>query len=108
MIQLISFIIFIVSFCGLVLMLYVKIPAIANLPKNGHHGIRKPKVFKKIEKKIKDTHFHVFKKQVFLHKLLSKTKIWILKTETKIDKLLHRIRKNVQELEKKKKKKNNF
>lgn len=82
-------------------MLYRKIPALVELPQNGHHGIKKPKLVRDLEKKIKETHFNIFKKQMFLHKLLSKTKVWILKTETKIDNLLHGIRKNAQELDKK-------
>ncbi|MEK7664316.1 MAG: hypothetical protein AAB340_02700 [Patescibacteria group bacterium] len=101
MVQLIVFIIFIISLCGLLFILYRKIPALVKLPKNGHHGIKKPKIVGDLEKKIKDTHFHFFEKQMFLHRLLSKTKVWILKTETKIDHLLHSIRKKAQELDKK-------
>ncbi len=86
-------------------MLYRKIPVLLTLSKNGHHGIKKPKALKAIEKKIKDMHFNFFEKQMFLHKILSKTKVWILKTETKIDHLLHGIRKNAQELDSKKKRK---
>ena len=105
MIQLISLIIFIVSFGVLLFLLYKKIPVLVNLPKNGHHGFKKPKTLKKLEKRVKDFHFDFFEKQIFLHKILSKAKIWILKTETKIDGLLHGIRKNAQQLESKKKRK---
>lgn len=101
MLQLIAFIIFIISITGVVFILYKKIPVLINLPQNGHHGFKKPKIVTKIEKKIKETYFHFFKKQMFLHKLLSKTKVWILKTETKIDNLLYGIRKNAQKLDKK-------
>ena len=101
MVQLIVFIIFIISFGGLVFILYRKIPVLIELPQNGHHGIKKPELIKKIEKKLKEHHFNIFEKKAPLHKLLSKTKCWILKTETKIDHLLHGIRKNAQELDKK-------
>ena len=101
MVQLIAFIIFLVSFFGIVFILYRRIPGLIKLPQDGHHGLKKPEFISKIEKKIKDTHFHFFEKQMFLHKLLSKTKIWVLKIETKIDNLLHGIRKKAQELDKK-------
>jgi len=77
-------------------------PELAQLPKNGHHGIKKPLFLKKIEKRIQEHHFNIFEKKAPLHKLLSKMKVWILKTEMVIDKLLHGIRKNAQELESKK------
>ena len=105
MLQLITFIIFIVSLVGIIFILYKKIPVLNELSQNGHHGFKKPEFILKIEKKVKDTHFHLFEKQMFLHKLLSKTKVWILKTETKIDTLLHGIRKKAQELDKEVKKK---
>ena len=75
------------------------------LPENGHHGIKKHPRIVKIEKKIKDTWFRLFEKQMLLHKILSKSRIWILKTERKIDVLLHGIRKKAQELDKEVKKK---
>src|SRR3989344_2714967 len=103
MVQLIVFIIFLASLSVIIFILHKKIPVLVSLPQNGHHGLKKPKFISKIEKKVKDTHFHFFEKQMFLHKLLSKAKVWILKTETKIDNLLHGIRKNAQELDSKKK-----
>lgn len=101
MVQLIAFIIFIISLLGVVFILYKKIPVLAKLPQNGDHGLKKPKFLSKVEEKIKENYFHFFQKQMFLHKLLSKTKVWILKTETKIDHLLHSVRKKAQELDKK-------
>ena len=67
MIQLISFIIFIISFGTLLFLIYRKIPMLITLPKNGHHGFKKPKTLKILEKKIKDMHFDFFEKQMFLH-----------------------------------------
>jgi hypothetical protein len=100
MVQLIAFIIFIVSLGGLVFILYKKIPILVELPQNGHHGFKKPEFILKIEEKVKEKHFHFFEKQMLLHKLLSFAKVWILKIETKIDHLLHGVRKKAQEVEK--------
>ena len=100
MLQLLAFIIFIVSFFGVVFVLYKKIPVLVQLPQNGYHGLKKPDFILRIEKKIKDHHFHFFEKQMLLHKLLSRAKVWILKIETKVDDLLHGIRKKAQELDK--------
>lgn len=100
MIQLVTFIVFVLSSALLVIILYKKIPALVQLPRNGHHGFKKPKFVSRWEKKLKDTHFKVFKKQVVLHKLLSKAKVWILKMENQIDNRLHGIRKNNQKFQK--------
>jgi hypothetical protein len=105
MIQLIAFIIFMVSFSGTLAIVARKVPVLVALPKNGHHGFKKHRALVKIEKRIKEAHFHLFEKQMWLHKLLSKTKVLILRIETKIDTLLHGIRKKAQELDKKKKRK---
>ena len=104
MVQLIALIIFILSSAMVVFLLYKKMPELIMMPKNGHHGIKKPDLIAKIEKEIKRHHFHFFEKQMLLHKLLSKIKIWTLKLETKVDHLLHGIRKKAQELDKKTKK----
>ena len=101
MVQLITFIIFTVSVLGIVFILYKKIPILVELPKNGHHGIKKPEFIATIEKKIRDRHFHFFEKQMLLHKLLSKSRIFILKVEKKIGDTLYGIRKKAQELDKK-------
>ena len=71
------------------------------LPKNGHHGFEKPEFISNVEKKIKERHFHFFEKQMLLHKLLSKSRVFILKIEKKIDTILSSIRKKAQELDKK-------
>lgn len=105
MVQLIAFIIFLVSTLVVAFMLVKKIPVLAELPQNGHHGIKKPAVVADIEKKVKDFHFHFFKKQMLLHKVLSFSKVWILKIENKIDVLLHGVRKKSQEVAKETKRK---
>ena len=105
MIQLIAFIIFSVSVLGIVFILLKKVPVLVGLPKNGHHGFKKHESIAALEKKIKDTYFHLFSKKMLLHRILSKLRIWALKAERKIDVLLHGIRKEAQELDKKFKKK---
>ena len=103
MIQLIVFIIFIVSLSGILYILYKKIPTLVVLPQNGHHGFKKPALVAKIEKNFKEHYTHLFKKQMLLHTLLSKFKVWVLKIEKKIDTSLHGIRKNAQKINREKK-----
>ena len=105
MAQLIAFIIFIISVLGIVFVVLKKAPVLVGLPKNGHHGFKKPEIITKIQKKIKAQYFHFFEKQMFLHKLLSWVKIAALKIETKVDALLHGIRKKAQELDREVRKK---
>ncbi len=105
MIQLIAFIIFMVSVGGIFLMLARKAPVLATMPQNGSTGLRKPALATKAEKRIKELHFHFFSKQMLLHKILSTFRIWTLKTERYIDTMLHGIRKKAQELDREIKKK---
>jgi len=86
-------------------MLFRKVPVLNELPKNGHHGIKKPELVLNAENKVRDFYFHFFKKQMLLHKILSFAKISILKIENKIDSLLHGVRKKTQEAVKERKKK---
>jgi len=104
MLQLIILIIFVLSAGGVIFILARKMPAIKSLPHNGTTGIRKHRIISAIEVKIKDIIVY-FEKQIFLHKLLSWVKIMTLKIETKVDHLLHRIRRNAQQVEKKHKEK---
>ncbi len=103
MIQLIAFIIFLISAAGFILILARKIPVLVQLPQNGHHGLKKHETIAQIEKKIKSLYFDFFHKQVWLQKLLSKFRVWVLKVERKVDVLLHGMRKKAQELDKRKK-----
>ena len=104
MIEIIVFIIFLLSIAGITFILYRKIPVLVVLPKNGHHGFKKPEFFSNIEKKLKKHHFHFFEKQMLLHKFLSKIMVLVLKLERKISEHLHGIRKKAQDLDKQVKK----
>ena len=105
MVQLITFIIFLISASVVAVILYRKIPVLIELPQNGHHGIKKPELVMNVEKKVKDFHFHFFKKQILLQKILSFMKVLVLKIENKIDVLLHGVRKKTQEVVKETKRK---
>jgi len=96
MINLIFSIIFVASFAGLLVILVRKLPVLASLPQNESSGLRNSKIVSGIEQKVKDISL-AFKKQILLHKLLSWIKRMTLKTEAKIDKLLHNIRKKAQQ-----------
>ena len=85
MIQIIFLLIFVVSLLVVISILYKKMPVLAELPQNGDHGIKKPEFIVRIEKQIIEKHFHFFKKQMILHKLLSKLRIITLKVEKRID-----------------------
>ncbi|MEK7658981.1 MAG: hypothetical protein AAB352_03925 [Patescibacteria group bacterium] len=100
MFTLIATIIFLVSFLGIVFILYRKIPVLIELPRNGNMGLRNHQFILDIENKIKEIQT-VFKKQIFLHKFLSWVKRLTIKAEVKIDHLLHGIRKKAQEVNKK-------
>lgn len=103
MIQLIAFIIFIISVLGISFIIRKKIPLLVLLPKNGHHGLKKPAAIANIEKVIRAHHFHFFEKQMLLHKLLSTVRVLTLKVERRIGDLLQGIRKKAQELDERKK-----
>lgn len=105
MLQLIVFIIFIVSLVGILFIVLKKIPVLVQLPQNGSSGLKKSKFILHIEKKIKDAYFHFFAKQMLLHKVLSKFRLLTLKAERKIGESLHIIRKKAQELDQQTKKK---
>jgi len=105
MVQLIAFIIFLLSLSGIVFILGRKAPILVKLPQNGHHGLKKHPIIVKIENKIKHHHFHLFLRPMWLQRILSFTKIWILRSERKIDHLSQVIRKKVQQADKETKKK---
>ncbi|MEK7080285.1 MAG: hypothetical protein AAB925_00430 [Patescibacteria group bacterium] len=99
MLELIFSVIFIISFGGVLLILARKIPALITLPQNGRTGIKKHRLILDVEEKIKEA-FIYFEKQILLHKLLSWVKCLTLKAETRIDHLLHSIRKKAQQVDK--------
>ena len=82
------------------LILVRKIPVLNSLPQNGSAGIREHHIILDIENKIKNV-FVFFEKQIFMHKFLSWVKIMTLKIETRVDHLLHKLRKKAQQVDKK-------
>jgi hypothetical protein len=98
MTELIFFIIFILSLGGVLFILARKIPVLKALPYNGTTGIKKHHVILDVENRIKEIAVY-FQKQILLHKILSWVKVMILRTETKVDVYLHKIRKNAQQIE---------
>ena len=99
LVESIALAIFVFSFGGILLILVRKIPVLNNLSQNGNTGFKKHQYILEIEQKIKEI-LGFFKKQIFLHKFLSWVKVMILKIETKIDALLHGIRKKAQKIDK--------
>ena len=91
--------IFILSLGGALFILARKVPVLNSLPQNGTTGIKKHHYILEAENKIKDI-FVFFEKQIFLHKILSWVKVMTLKIEIRVDHLLHKIRKNAQQVDK--------
>jgi len=104
LIELIVLIVFVCSFVGVLFILARKIPSLTLLPHNGSAGIRGHHIIASTENKIKEI-VTFFEKQIFLHKFLSWVKVLTLRVETRIDVLLHKIRKKAQQIEKQKKEK---
>jgi len=102
--ELIVLAILVCSFGGLVIILLRKFPALNALPQNGSSGIREHHIILNIEKKLKGVLIS-FERQIFLQKFLSWIKVMTLKIETRVDHLLHRIRKKAQQVDKKLEKK---
>jgi hypothetical protein len=100
LIETIVLIIFVCSLGGVLFILARKTPVLNSLPRNGSTGIRKHQIILNAENKIKSI-FVFFEKQIFWHKFLSWVKVMTLKIETRIDVLLHKIRKKAQQIDKK-------
>ena len=83
----------------MLLILVRKMPALNFLPQNGDSGVRSHRLVLDAENKIKNI-FVFFEKQIFLHKFLSWVKVMTLRTETKVDHMLHGIRKKAQQIDK--------
>lgn len=98
MLKLIVFIIFILSFGGALFILARKIPVLNALPQSGTTGIKKHQIILDTENKIKEI-LVFFEKQILLHKFLSWVKVMTLKIETRVDILLHKIRKKAQQID---------
>jgi len=95
-------VVFILSLGGTLFILARKIPVLNSLPHNGNVGIKKHHIILNAESKIKNILIY-FEKQIFLHKILSWIKVMTLRIETRVDILLHRIRKKAQQIDKNKK-----
>ena len=106
MIELIAAIILVISLGGALFILVRKVPVLATLSQNGSTGIKDHRIVLSIGNKVKEV-FLAFEKQIFLHKFLSWVKVMTLRIETRIDVLLHKIRKKAQEVDKNLKKKSN-
>ena len=89
--------IFVVSLGIVMLMLIHKLPAVFSLPQNGQPKIQDHKIFFHLKERAKNV-LLAFEKQVFLHKALSWVKIMTIRLETKIDRLLHKIRRRNQKM----------
>ena len=81
-------------------MLVHKVPVLIVLPQNGSVKGYKSKFMLGVESRAKEF-FIFFEKQIFLHKFLLWIKIMVVKVETKIDQLLHKVRRRAQEVNKK-------
>jgi hypothetical protein len=92
MVELIFLFIFVISFGGVLFILARKIPVLVTMPQNGKTGIKKHRIILEAENKIKNF-FSAFEKPILMHRLLSWVKVMTLKIETKVDGLLHDIRK---------------
>jgi len=97
--ELIIFIIFILSFAGVLFIIVRKLPVLNSLPQNGTTGIKKHQIILDAENKLKEILIS-FEKQIWLHKFLSWVKIITLKIEIRVDMMLHRIRKKAQQIDK--------
>ena len=102
LIESIILIILVCSFGGVLFILARKIPTLNSLPYNGTTGIREHKLVLKTENRIKEI-LTSFEKQIYFHKFLSWVKVITLKIVTRVDHLLHKIRKKAQQVDKDKK-----
>jgi hypothetical protein len=91
MIELIATIIFLVSLCGIAVILYRKVPVLAQLSNAKGRGTKR-NFISETESIISDF-YSVFLKQKLLHKSLSWLRIIALRTEAKLDSLLRNLRK---------------
>ena len=89
-----------VSLTGIILILFNKIPALAELPESSAPVLTTS--FKRKTRKITPD-FSGFSFEKFLHKTLSKSKVYVLKAEHKINNQLQKLRRK-----KKSKKKKDF
>lgn len=96
LVETIVLVIFVCSLGGAIFILVRKIPVLNSLPHHGSTGIREHHFVLNMEARIKEI-LVSFEKQIYLHKLLSWVKVLTLKVETRVDQLLHNIRKKAQQ-----------
>ncbi len=84
---------------GVLFIITRKLPALKALPLNGTTGIKKYKIVENAEEKVMGF-FTYFEKQILLHKVLSWVKVMTLKIETRVDGLLHNLRRRAQQVDK--------
>ena len=89
-------IIFIISLGGVALILARKIPHLVELNLKSGSSLQKNILILGVQNRVKDF-FIFFEKQLLTYKVLSWSKIAILKIETHIDALLHKARAKAQQ-----------
>jgi hypothetical protein len=96
MLQLIVAIILLISLIGLVVIIIRKLPVLVVLPQIGSASVKDFK-FVEIIRDLVKSKMVIFEKKIFVQKFLSWVKVMTLKIETKVDKMLHGIRKKSQQ-----------
>lgn len=79
----------IIGALGMLFIILRKAPVLASLT---HEEIEKNRILNSIKKKIKDKTLKDFSSELLLHKLLSKTRVLVLKTEHKLSCWLSQLR----------------
>jgi len=97
MIELISTIILVGSLLGIAVILFRKIPALAELPEVSAESFNWKKPILKLKEKAKTLNpFKSFSSEIFLQKILSKIRILTLRTENKTATYLQKLRERAQ------------
>lgn len=97
MVEIISLTILVLSLAGLVIVIFQKMPVLAGLTKDSSSHFYFQNLLSQIQKKIKNISFlKNFSFEIFLQKLLSKTRIIFLRLENKIANILQKLREDSQ------------
>lgn len=100
MVEIISIIIFFVSFLGLIIIIFQKLPILSILPEKTKQ--RESIIFRIKEKLKKINPFRNFSYEIFLQKILTKIRILSLKTDNKIFNWLQKLREDYKKKKMKK------
>ena len=92
MVQLIVLIIFVLSLLGILLIVWRKMPILAQLP-DVHEGIQKPSALNSVRAAAR----RLLPNELHFVKWLSKIRVWVLKLEKYIDNLLQKTRKMIMQ-----------